>query len=207
MSALNRSLGQRAGRSVLGVIITVIALTGLVAALTVEPGAAATKPAAPITLVFAGQVIGDESLEPFAGPYPPIEGGVAQVYTVPNGVRLVIDSVYADVREAWFTGEAGPRSGVTVGVSTWYDLGESCAYPGYHRSYGVPLTAPVGAVYDTENDVRRSGALNGPIFVEGGRSMNGNAFAPGGDSQLIVQITVHGRLEPATNPTPPVCGS
>ena len=50
------------------------------------------------------------------------------------------------------------------------------------------------------------GSTEGPVFVEGGRSVNGGAFAPGGDSTVIVHIVVHGHLEPAANPAPPVCG-
>lgn len=147
----------------------------------------------------------DEGISPFVGPYPPIEGGAARVYTVPAGYRLVIDSMYADVYERWLTDQTYPRGGVAVGVDTAYDLGD-CPYPGYLRSYGIPLTPAVVQNSDPEHEARRSGSLSGPIFVEGGRNVNGAAFAPHGDSELFVHIVVHGNLEPATNPAPPVCG-
>jgi hypothetical protein len=179
---------------------------GLLAAGSTSPGAAAPgRTGGPITLTFAGQVVGDEGLEPFVGPYPPLEGGAARVYTVPAGYRLVIDSLYADVYERWVPNQTYPRGGVAVGINTMYDLGEQCMYPGYLRSYGIALTDPVLQTSDM-SEARRSGSLSGPIFVEGGRMVSGTAFAPHGDSELFVHIVAHGNLEPASNPPAPVCG-
>jgi hypothetical protein len=204
---LDRLSTRRRPLSALALAVALVAAIGLVAAATVAPGnAAGARPTGALTLTFAGQVVGDEGIGPFVGDHPPIEGGAARVYTVPAGFRLVIDSVYADVYERWVPNQTYPRGGVMVGIDTSYKLG-SCEYPGYQRSYGVALTAPVNQTGETESEARRTGDLSGPIFVEGGREVNGTAFAPHGDSELFVHVVVHGTLEAATNPVPPVCGA
>jgi hypothetical protein len=196
----------RVTQSVLATVISIIAVTALIGALTMQAGNAAPKGApGPITLVFAGE-LGSEGLQPVTGGYPPIEGGAGRVYVVPDGMRLVIESMYAAVDETWITDQAGPRSNIIAQVSSWYNLGEQCAYPGYQRNYGISLGIPAAGSYDTENQRMWVGYTEGPIFVEGGRSVNGYAFAPSGNSTVIVHITVHGHLESATNPAPPVCG-
>jgi hypothetical protein len=126
---------------------------------------------------------------------------------VPDGSRLVIDALYADVAERWAPGVTSPRTDVMVGISTQYDLGTACFYPGWQRSYDVPLVTEVTQVYGPEEaQTRHAGNLSGPIFVEGGRHVNGTAWAPGGDSTVHVHVVAHGHLEPANNPVPPVCG-
>ncbi len=195
---------RRAGSPLLAGAIGVVLAAGVVVATTASPSTAAGKPTAPapITLVFAGQVTGDEGLSDFTDPYPPVEGGPAQKYTVPSGQRLVIESLYAQVVEQWVPGQT-PRRDVQVGVSSWYPLPEPCQFPGYQRDYGIPLVAPLVQDSDNESQARSHGSLPGPIFVEGGRALTGTAFAPHGDSVLIVTITAHGYLEAATNPAPP----
>lgn len=192
-------------RTALAGVVALVTVVGVLGALTESPSASAPKGGpGPITLTFAGQVIGDEGLSDFVDPYPPIEGGVARVYTVPTGYRLVIESVYADLFERWSGTQTG-RSGAAASVNTWYDLGDQCAYPGFQRNYGIPLTEPVVQTSE-ESERRRTGNLPGPIYVEGGRSVNGNVFSPNGDSELFAHIVAHGYLEPtSSNPSVPVC--
>jgi hypothetical protein len=205
---------MRSLRRAAAVIVGAVALTVSVVAVVVASAPDESEAAyatGPITLVFAGQVVEGAGIGPFVDAYPPIEGGAARRYTVPAGRRLVIDSMYADVFERWVPPSdtqpgTGPRSGVTVGISTAYDLGSGCAYPGYERDYGIPLIDPVVAGYGAENEALRNGSTLGPIFVEGGRLVTGTAFAPNGDSTLYVKIVVHGHLEYAVNPRPPTCG-
>ena len=205
MTHLARGLEWRRARRALAGAVAVVTLAGVLGALTGSSGAATPRGGpGPITLTFAGQVIDDEGLSDFVDPYPPIEGGTARVYTVPIGQRLVIESVYADLVERWSGTQTG-RSGAAASVGTWYDLG-ACDYTGYSRTYGIPLTEPVVQTSDM-TERRRTGDLLGPIYVEGGRSVNGNVFAPHGDSDLLAQIVVHGYLEPtSSNPPFPVCG-
>jgi hypothetical protein len=165
-----------------------------------------------LTLVFAGQVVSDAGLEAFVDPYPPIEGGAAQQYTVPADRRLVIEAMYADVYERYVSATSGqpatyPRSGIGVGISTVYP-NPDCEFPGYERGYGIPLIAPIVGTSENETELVRHGSLSGPIFVEGSRVVGGTAFAPNGDSTVYVKIVVHGHLEDADNPDPPVfdCG-
>lgn len=209
MSVLTVAAQGRASRTLMA-LIAVIAVAGLVASFAISPGGAAPRATAePITLTFAGEVIGEDGIADFAGPYPPIEGGAALDYAVPDGYRLVIDSLYADVAESWVPNTTYRRAFVAVGIATAYPLGEQCAYPGWMRSYDIPLTTDVSQTYGPpdEGQARRAGNMSGPIFVEGGRHVGGTAWAPGGDSTLYVHIVAHGRLEPATNnPTPPTCG-
>lgn len=196
-------------RTRLCLFVSLLAVAALLAgtAISPGPGAAAPRPATQsITLTFAGQVFDEGGLaEPTA--YPPIEGGAALVYTVPAGYRLVIESVYVAASEAWVPNTTYPRALVTAGLDTSYFLGEACAYPGYQRSYNVPLVTEEVMVFGTdEGQVQRGGSLAGPIYVEGGRRVNGFAWAPAGDSDVFVHIIAHGYVEPATNPTPPTCG-
>ena len=210
MGVLKTAAQWRTSRSALMALIAVIAAAGIAATFAIPPGGAAPRATSePITLTFAGEVIGEDGIADFAGPYPPIEGGAALDYAVPDGYRLVIDSLYADVAESWVPNATYQRGFVVVGIATAYPLGEQCAYPGWMRSYDIPLTTDVSQVYGTdEGQARRAGNLSGPIFVEGGRHVNGTAWAPAGDSTLYVQIVAHGRLELATNnPTPPTCGA
>lgn len=201
-----RGFEWRGVRRTLAGVIALLTVVGVLGALTGSSGAAAPNGGPrPMTLTFAGQVIGDEGLSGFVDPYPPIEGGTARVYTVPTGYRLVIESVYADLFERWSGTQTG-RSGAAASVNTWYDLGDECAYPGYQRNYGIPLTEPVVQTSE-ETERRRTGNLPGPIYVEGGRSVNGNVFSPNGDSELFTHIVAHGYLEPtSSNPSVPVCG-
>lgn len=203
--AVDQGRGRRAK---LTLVVSVLAVAALAASAVIpEAGAAPPRPAnKSITLTFAGQVFGEGGLaEPTA--YPPIEGGAARQYTVPDGYRLVIESVYAAVSETWKPFTTVPRELVTVGLDTSYFLGETCAYPGYQRSYNVPLVTEETMVFGTdEGQVQRGGSLAGPIYVEGGRTVNGSAWAPAGDSDLFVHLVAHGYLEPAANPVPPTCG-
>lgn len=208
MRSTETTQGRRT-RSVLTLLVSVLGVVAMIAgiAMSAGPGGAAPRPTKEsITLTFAGEVVGEGGLaEPAA--YPPIEGGAARVYTVPDGYRLVIESAYATASEAWVPNSTYPRAFVTAGLDTSYFLGESCAYPGYMRSYNVPLVTEETMVFGSEEaQAQRGGSLAGPIFVEGGRNINGAAWAPGGDSVLYVHIVAHGYLEPATNPAPPVCG-
>ena len=207
-----KSTGQRHTRSLLALVVALLA-AALVAAFTVSPGGAAPRVLAPqpITLTFVGQVLLDEWGNFVLGAppdfYPPVEGGYALEYTVPDGNRLVIESLYANVYEFWASDTptlATPRADVVVGVDTFYDLGASCDYPGYQRSYDVPLVTELTMADAFEG--RRAGSLQGPIFVEGGRVVTAAVVAPGGDSTMYVHIVAHGRIEPSgTNPPPPPC--
>lgn len=200
---------HRGMRTVLALVAGLLAVAGVIVVTVISgsPGAAAPRPAKEsITLTFAGQVFGEGGLaEPAA--YPPIEGGAAREYTVPDGYRLVVESLYATASESWVPNATYPRAFVTAGLDTSYFLGETCAYPGYQRSYNVPLVTKEGMVFGTdEGQVQRGGSLAGPIYVEGGRRVNGAAWAPAGDSDLFVHIVAHGYLEPAANPPAPTCG-
>lgn len=203
----------RSVRGLLAVAAVTVAVAGVAGAAApgTEPGRPSSSPG-PLTLVFAGQVVTDGGLGPFVDPYPPIEGGAARQYTVPPDRRLVIQAMYADVFERYVAGTpeqpaTSPRSGITVGIATAYPNPE-CPFPGYERDYGIPLTDPIVGSYDTETELVRNGSLSGPIFVEGSRVVDGTAFAPGGDSTVYVRVVVHGYLESAVNPDPPVfdCG-
>ena len=209
MTTLQTAAETKRVRSALTALVIAVAAVAIGAAITNSPSRAAPRVVSePITLTFAGEVVGEDGLADFVAPYPPIEGGAALEYTVPTGYRLVIDSLYADVAEAWVPNVTYQRGFVTAGISTAYFLGEQCPYPGWQRSYDVPLTTNVSQVYGTdEGQARRAGSLSGPIFVEGGRRVGGTAWAPGGDSTLYVHLVAHGRLEAATgNPIPPTCG-
>ena len=205
------SAGQRGvTRSLLTLVVAVLGAAALVAAFAVSPGGAAPRGVAPqpITLTFIGRVVDATGLS-HPGDYPPAENGYALQYTVPDGTRLVIESLYADVAEFLVVvGDpptlADSRDDVVVGVDTYYDLGESCLFAGYQRSYDIPLVTEIMKVGDKG---RRAGSLQGPIFVESGRVVTGAAWAPGGDSTLYVHIVAHGYLEPsnAIPPTLPTC--
>jgi hypothetical protein len=206
MTVLTRARTWGGGKVVVAAL-AIVAAVGVIAVVAASGGSAAPKGGGPepITLTFAGQVVEDEGLSDFTGPHPPIEGGTARVYTVPAGHRLVIESVYAELFERWPLGGTG-RAGAAASVDTSYDLGE-CAYPGYQRTYGIPLTDPVVQTSEGTTERRRTGELAGPIYVEGGRKVNGSAFSPHGDSELFVHIVAHGYLEPSSsNPPIPVCG-
>jgi hypothetical protein len=188
------------------------AATGLVAVLLLAAGGPASAGPAtvdpslgPITLVFAGQADGD-NLGPITDAHPPVEGGDLRTYLVPANRRLIIDSVFIETTEWWQDGVTGPRSGISAGIVTSYPL-PTCAFPGYERDYFVILTDQV-VQGGSEPQSARAGELHGPIYVEGRRVVQGTAFMPGGDSTVWVYITVHGRLEAATNPKAPTfdCG-
>lgn len=211
---LEKAGGRRRVRSTLVGFVSILAVVALVAAFASSPGTAAPRPVPqpgpqPITLTFAGEVVGEDGLvEPAA--YPPIEGGAARVYEVPSGFRLVIESLWAEASEMWVPNQTWPRQVVTVGVWTAYNLGE-CAHPGWQRSYDVPLVTKATQVFTQadvpyEGQTRRAGNATGPIFVESGRQIGGSAWAPGGDSQLYVHVVAHGHLEASTAvPTLPTC--
>lgn len=207
---LDKAGGRRTVRSTLAGFVSVLVVVALLAAFAGAPGTAAPRPGPqPITLTFAGAVVGEDGLvDP--GEYPPIEGGPALVYEVPAGFRLVIDSVWADTSESWIPNQTWPRQGLKVGLWTAYDLG-ACAHTGWERSYDVPLTTEVTQVFTQDNvpyegQNRRAGNATGPIFVESGRQIGGSAWAPGGDSQLYVHVVAHGRLEASTaTPALPTC--
>ena len=204
---------RRHPRFLLTLVVALLAAAALVAAFVASPGGAVPRVAAPpqpITLTFVGQVALDEwgnfVLEAPSF-YPPVEGGYALEYTVPDGNRLVIESLHANVYEFWALDPptlAIPRDDVVVGVDTFYDLGESCDYPGYQRSYDVPLVTELTTADAYEG--RRAGSLQGPIYVEGGRVVTAAVVAPGGDSTMYVHIVAHGHIEASgTNPAPPPC--
>lgn len=211
MRTLESAGHRRPTRSVLAVVVAVLTAAALVAAFAVSPGGAAPRVVGPrpITLTFVGQVVGADGLSD-PSPYPPAEDGYALQYTVPDGNRIVIESVYADVAEFWALGDpptlADPRDDVVVGIDTSYALAEPCQFPGFQRSYDVPLVTEI-TMLEGGYKARRAGSLQGPIFVEGGRTINGSAWAPGGDSTLYVHIVAHGYIEPssASGPTLPTC--
>ena len=207
-----RFAGQRRPtRSLLASVVAVLTAAALVAAFAVSPGGATPRVGGPrpITLTFIGQVVEANGLSD-PGNYPPAEDGYALQYTVPDGSRLVIESFFADVAEFLVVGDppslATPRDFVVVGVDTFYVLDAPCEFPGYQRSYDVPLATEV-MMGEGGYKGRRAGSLQGPIYVEGGRTVVGAAWAPGGDSNLYVHIVAHGYIEPssATAPTLPTC--
>jgi hypothetical protein len=175
-----------------------------------ERAGAAPQPSRIVTtLVFPSQMLAesDSSTYPITVPYPPTEG--VGTYLVPANSRLVIESAYATTTENYGADGTGRRSDLQVSLSSFYDYGGDCPFPGRQRNYGLNVSPPV--VTDegvneqqeqTYSEVRHAD-LAGPIYVEGGRTVVANAQGPGGNSQVIVQVILHGHLEPAVNPNNP----
>lgn len=164
------------------------------------------------TLVFPSQMLADSdsSTYPITVPYPPTEG--VGTYVVPAKSRLVIESAYAMTTENYGANGTGRRTDIQVGISSFYNYGGDCAFPGRERDYGLKVSPPVvtdeGLNEQNEQTYSetRHADLTGPIYAEGGRTVVANAQGPGGNSQVIVHVVLHGYLEPAVNPpnpTPP----
>ena len=100
------------------------------------------------TIVLPGYVMPDQeygsAAPPFPFAWPPTEG--VQRYKVPKGQRLVIESAYASVQDQTPEDPAGARAYVAASLMTSYDLGSTCAFPGYERDYWFDLTTPVAIV-------------------------------------------------------------
>jgi hypothetical protein len=208
-SAIRRRVPRR---GLWAVFVAVALVGGVVGFALVGPGAATgsvnggapgpTQSANVVkNLVFGGEIQPSESNTtlPITVPYPPVEA--VNSYKVPSNMRLVIESAYVSINEQF--GE-NRRNGFDALISSYYDFGPSCAYPGFERDYGITLGPPVIG----QNELLQHGSLSGPIYVEGGRSVAGNVAGEGADSQVIALITVHGYLEPGVNPfnpKPPTC--
>jgi hypothetical protein len=150
------------------------------------------------TFVFGGEIASDEDTTslPMTN-WPPSEA--IERYKVPANSRLVIESAYVAIYES-FEDPSQRRDGFDAHVRTYYPTPADCAFLGYERNYGLAVGSPV-VQFDSATAY---GSLQGPIYVEGGRYVTGEVVAPGGDSGVIGLITVHGYLEPAVNPKPPV---
>jgi hypothetical protein len=189
--------------------VALVVVGALVAAVTLGFGGGGGSPAAADgnsqggsrvlkTLVFGGEIALDEdttSLPIVNG--PPSEA--IESYKVPSKSRLVIESAYVAIYES-FADPVQRRDGFDAQVRTYYPTPQGCAFLGYERNYGLAVGSPV-VQYDRATAF---GSLQGPMYVEGGRYVTGGVVAPGGDSGVIGLITVHGYLEPAVNPKPPV---
>lgn len=198
---------------------TIVAAIAILTAFTVgvssigggEERAGAAPPPSRIvtTLVFPSQMLADSdsSSYPITVPYPPVEG--VGSYLVPANYRLVIESAYARTTEDYGAGGTGRRSDMLVTVSSFYDYGGECPFPGRERDYGLNVSPPVVSdegVNEQQEQMYtevRHADLAGPIYVEGGRTVTAGAQGPGGNSQVIVQVILHGHLEPAVNPANP----
>lgn len=161
------------------------------------------------TLVFPSEMLAgsDSSTYPITVPYPPTDG--AGSYVVPATSRLVIESAYALTSESYGVNATVRRTDIRVGISSFYNYGGDCPFPGRERDYGLEVSLPVvsdeGLNEQQEHlysEVRHAD-LTGPIYVEGGRTVVANAQGPGGNSEVIVQVILHGYLEPAVNPANP----
>lgn len=190
---------------VLGLVVAASAALWLQGGSSAQPAAANGTPGSSgsvaartlKTIVLPGEILADqdEASFPFTVTMPLTEG-VAE-FKVPMNSRLVIESAYATLTES-YSDPAMRRTGFSPGFRTFYPL-PGCAFLGYERDYGMQV-GPGAAAYD---ETTYTASLEGPIYVEGGRVVGLYTSAVGGNSQVIVYVTLHGYLEPATNPSNP----